>query len=86
MRRISDKYILQKFNREFDKVADELCNTEKDDLHDGVYGEEELLQMDRKNNEAATGGLEKPVLSGLNYLRFKEFLVKMGLLTEQQSN
>ena len=59
---------------------------EKDDLHDGVYDEEELLQMKRKNSEAATGGQEKSELGNLNYLRFKEFLVKMGLLTEQQSN
>ena len=60
---------------------------EKDELHDGVYGEEELMQMNKtKYDKSATGGPDKALMSDLNYLRFKEFLVKIGLLTEPQSN
>ena len=55
---------------------------EKDELHDGVYGEDWLMQMKSKYDKSTTGGSEKPLLRDLNYLRFKEFLVKMGLLTE----
>lgn len=66
LRKVDDKYILQKFNREFDQVAEYICNEDEDELNS---------LNDNKQDR-----------SRINYLRFKEFLVEMCLLTEQQAS
>ena len=66
LRKVDDKYILQKFNREFDQVAEYICNEDEDELNS--------LNDNRQDR------------SRINYLRFREFLVEMCLLTEQQAS
>lgn len=66
IRKVSDKYILARFNREFEQAANDLSNQDEGSLN-------------AESNQ-------KSAKTTLNYLRFKEFLVKMGLLTQQQAN
>ena len=69
LRKVSDKYILQKFNREFDQIAEQICN------------EDQYQEL-----EDSPAGTAKKNKNTMNYLRFKDFLVEMCLLTEQQAS
>ena len=66
---------MQKFNREFEKAAEDLCNQEKLE-----YTEEESKPA------LETEDTSKGIMNTLNYIKFKEFLVEMCLLTEPQAN
>lgn len=70
LRKLSDKYILQKFAKEFDQALAMVCSPPVD----SSAGQEQATQPE----EAKTA-------KNLNYLRFKEFLVEMCFMTEQQA-
>jgi len=69
VRKVSDRYILQRFRREFDNIAGKVCLDTPEDEDDEDYEPQPITPEIR-----------------VNYLRFKEFLINMGLLTEEQAS
>lgn len=91
----SDKYLLQKFNREFDAIRDQLFDVEDIDLkqkkssenNSGQNFEAEPQQFSPESGKRKTIADLKEKhqeLHGvaLNYLKFKDLLVRLGCLTD----
>jgi len=66
MRKVSDKYILQRFFREFDQISQ-------------MGSEENNLQEEGQEAQAPAK------VTSLNYLKFKNFMINYGFLSEQQA-
>ena len=67
--KITDRYVLQKFVKEFEKVLA------------FVYTPGQLIDGETSELSHTQEALTAP----LNYLRFKEFLIEMCFMTEQQA-
>jgi hypothetical protein len=75
--KISDKYVVQRFMKEFEKVLAL------------VYTPTVVLKSKEENKEdepkSEVGSIKDALKAPLNYLRFKEFLIEMCFMTEQQA-
>ena len=75
--KISDKYVVQRFMKEFEKVLAL------------VYTPTVFLKSKEENKEdepkSEVGSIKDALKAPLNYLRFKEFLIEMCFMTEQQA-
>lgn len=68
LRKVSDKYVLQKFTKEFERVLTFVYMPSE--IEGSAEGETHSKQAQS---------------APLNYLRFKEFLIEMCFMTEQQA-
>jgi predicted ATP-dependent protease len=74
----SDKYVVQRFVKEFEKVLAFIYTPEQ-----SAFSTEETSQDEESKSQV--GRIKEALTAPLNYLRFKEFLVEMCFMTEHQA-
>ena len=72
----SEKYVMQKFNREFNQI---MCS---------LFSEDDEIENTTTSDKPVE---DKPTAAkfpnrGINYLRLKEFLIQIGMITEHSAN
>lgn len=79
MTKVSDRYVIQKFKKEFERVVSYVYTPMQ------VGSQEQTSSTQDEEQKSSVASMKDAFTTPLNYLRFKEFLIEMCFLTEAQA-